>query len=123
MINECEAHGLTVNRQAVNQLVWGIQRKGSPFSYVAPDPSGQLHNSMSRAWSTLGYIPKLDRNKEEPSRRSFAGFYMPLAEPQGVLAGASVHASAFERRARLPTYRPANLGKDSDYEVIPIEQQ
>ena len=37
MIDEAVAHGLAVDRRTVNQLAWGIQRKGSPFSYVAPD--------------------------------------------------------------------------------------
>ena len=41
--------GLRVNPRTVNQLAWGIQRKNSPFQYVAPDPDAKLHNSLTAA--------------------------------------------------------------------------
>ena len=47
MIDEAVKCGLTVNQATVNQLAWGIQRKGSPYSYVVPDVRGDLHNSLS----------------------------------------------------------------------------
>src|SRR6478752_8986909 len=34
MIDEARKCGLEVNQATVNQLAWGIQRKGSPYSYV-----------------------------------------------------------------------------------------
>ena len=37
MIDEAVKSGLNFNQATVNQLAWGIQRKNSPFSYVAPD--------------------------------------------------------------------------------------
>ena len=46
MIDEAAKCGLKVNPRTVNQLAWGMQRKGSPFSYVAPDVRGELHNSL-----------------------------------------------------------------------------
>ena len=48
MIEEAVKCGLAVNPRTVNQLAWGVPRKGSPFQYVAPDFSGKdLHNSMT----------------------------------------------------------------------------
>ena len=46
MIDEATKCGLQVNQATVNQLAWGIQRKGSPFSYVVPDVRGDLHTSL-----------------------------------------------------------------------------
>ena len=46
MIDEAVKCGLKVNQATVNQLAWGIQRKGSPYSYVAPDVRGDLHTSL-----------------------------------------------------------------------------
>ncbi len=43
MIDEAVKCGLAVDRRTVNQLAWGIQRKGSPFSYVAPDFMREPH--------------------------------------------------------------------------------
>jgi hypothetical protein len=37
MIDEAVKSGLAVDRRTVNQLAWGVQQKGSPFSYVSPD--------------------------------------------------------------------------------------
>src|SRR5262249_30719934 len=64
MIEEAVKHGLAVNRQTVNQLAWGIQRKGSPFSYVAPDILRDPHQSMTKSWRSLEWIPKSDKYKE-----------------------------------------------------------
>src|SRR3954451_17450332 len=58
MIDEAVNCGLQVNQATVNQLAWGIQRKGSPYSYVVPDVRGDLHTSLSGAWWILEYIPK-----------------------------------------------------------------
>ncbi len=46
MIDEATKCGLQVNQATVNQLAWGVQRKGSPFSYVVPDVRGDLHTSL-----------------------------------------------------------------------------
>jgi len=36
MIEEAVKHGLSINRRTLNQLAWGIQRKGSPFTMSRP---------------------------------------------------------------------------------------
>ena len=69
MIDEATKCGLGVNQATVNQLAWGIQRKGSPYSYVAPDVRGELHTSLRGAWWILEYLPKSASYKEWPARK------------------------------------------------------
>ncbi len=68
MIDEAVKCGLTVNQATVNQLAWGVQRKGSPYSYVVPDVRGDLHTSLSGAWWLLEYLPKSAKYREWPER-------------------------------------------------------
>ena len=109
MIEEATKSGLAVNPQTVKQLAWGVQRKGSPFSYVAPDIRGDIHNSMTAVWRLLEYLPKKAKYMEWPERKAHFGFYIPDAEPRLIPEGAWVHESATERMKALPDYRPINL--------------
>jgi uncharacterized protein (DUF2235 family) len=121
LIEEATRCGLTVNPQTVKQLAWGVQRKGSPFSYVAPDIRGDLHNSMTPAWRLLEYIPKKDKYKEWPKRQSHFGFYIPDAEPRLIPEGALIHASVLERMDALADYRPINLPLKFETVPMPVE--
>lgn len=118
MIDEAVKCGLSVNRQTVNQLAWGIQRKGSPFSYVAPSVSHDAHDSLTLGWRALEFIPKADKYKEWNSRRSLLGFYLPLGEPRPIPEGACIHASVEDRIQQVQKYQPINLPKT--YQVIPM---
>jgi len=121
MIEEAEKAGLNFNKRTVNQLAWGIQRKNSPFSYVAPcytGKAGELHNSMTAAWRLLEYLPKSAVYKEWPERRVFLGFYIPDCEPRVIPEGAHVHESVVKRMAVEPDYRPVNL--PSAYVTVPM---
>src|SRR6187551_1641428 len=57
MINEAVTCGLAVDPRTVNQLAWGVQRKGSPFSYVRPDIMRDPHESLTGAWRPLEWLP------------------------------------------------------------------
>ena len=118
MIDEAVACGLAVNPRTVNQLGWGVQRKNSPFSYVAPDIRGELHNSMTPAWRILEYIPKSASYKEWPARKAYFGFYIPDCEPRLIPEGAFIHESVLMRIAELKEYRPVNL--PATYERVPL---
>jgi uncharacterized protein (DUF2235 family) len=118
MIEEAEKYGLAINRQTVNQLAWGVQRKGSPFSYVAPDVTKAPHNSMTVGWRILEYLPKSDKYKEWSARKSFLGYYIPNAEPRPIPEDSFIHESVFERIKAAPRYRPINL--PSRYQIIPM---
>jgi len=118
MIDEAVKCGLKVNQATVNQLAWGIQRKGSPFSYVVPDVRGDLHTSLRGAWWILEYIPKRASYKEWPARTAHFGYYIPDAEPRFIPDGAIIHESVLQRMDALPGYRPVNLPKQ--YEKFPM---
>ena len=118
MIDEAVKCGLHVNQRTVNQLAWGRQRKGSPFSYVAPDVRGDLHNSLTGAWWLLEFLPKRAKYKEWPARKSHFGFYIPDAEPRLIPDGAFIHESVVKRMDALPSYRPVNL--PAQFEKLPM---
>ena len=120
MIDEAAKCGLSVAAQTVKHLAWGVQRKGSPFTYVAPDFRGMLHNSMTAAWRILEYLPKSAKYREWPERKVQFGFYIPDAEPRLVPEGASIHASVLKRMEDFADYRPVNLPKK--FETVPMPE-
>jgi uncharacterized protein (DUF2235 family) len=116
MIDEAVSHGLAVSQQAVNQLAWGIQRHGSPFTYVGPDVLREPHQSMTPVWRSLEWLPKSDRYKEWAALRSFGGYYLPNCEPRCVPEGAFIHESVTKRVEADGTYRPINLPRS--YQIV-----
>jgi hypothetical protein len=110
-----------VSTQTVNHLAWGIQRQGSPFSYVAPDIMRDPHESMTMAWRALEWIPKPARFKEWKGRSSRFGYYVPAGEPRTIPEGAHIHESVFERMNAVPAYAPINL--PSRHRVITSPQR
>ena len=78
MIAEAVKFGLAVNPRTVNQLAWGIQRKNSPFQYVAPDFKAKAHNSMNAAWRLLECLPKSAKYREWPAAKSLFRFLHSL---------------------------------------------
>ncbi|QWG13018.1 DUF2235 domain-containing protein [Bradyrhizobium sediminis] len=118
MIEEAVKSGLRVDRRTVNQLGWGRQRKGSPFSYVKPDFMADPHNSMTAAWRSIEYFPKKDKYKEWPERKSEFGYYIPDCEPRLIPEDAFLHQSAVEKIASDPRYRPVNI--PAKYQTFPM---
>jgi uncharacterized protein (DUF2235 family) len=118
MIEEAARCGLQFTTSNVNRLAWGIQRRNSPWSYVAPDVRGDLHRSLSGAWWVLEFIPKSAKYKEWPARQSWFGWYIPDAEPRLIPEGAIVHESVVKRMADVADYRPVNL--PAKYETFPM---
>jgi uncharacterized protein (DUF2235 family) len=120
MIGEAVKCGLAVDPRNVNQLAWGRQRKGSPFSYVAPDVCGELHTSLKGLWWLLEFLPKSAKYKEWPARKSQFGFYIPNAEPRPIPEGAFIHESVVKRMDALPGYRPVNL--PAQFQTVPMPE-
>jgi len=118
MIDEAVKCGLQVNPRTVNQLAWGVQRKGSPFSYVAPDVRGELHNSLRGAWWILEFLPKSAKYKEWPERQTYLGFYIPDAEPRLIPEDAFIHESVVKRMDALAAYRPVNM--PTRFQTVPM---
>ncbi len=118
MIDEAVTHGLAVSTQAVNQLAWGIQREGSPFTYVAPDIRRDPHQSLTSAWRPLEWLPKSDKYKELKSRKSAFGFYIPDGEPRPVADNALIHELVLRRMETVTHYRPPNF--PSTHQLVPM---
>ena len=118
MIEEAMKFGLAVDQRTVNQLAWGVQRKGSPFSYVGPDFMRDPHDSMTAGWRILEFLPKTNKYKEWKARQSFLGCYLPTCEPRPIPESAFIHESVFTRMEKVPKYRPINL--PDCYETIPL---
>jgi uncharacterized protein (DUF2235 family) len=100
MIEEAKDHGLDVNVAMRNHLVLGKPRRGSKQSYVAPDPEGRLHDSLTAGWRLLEWVPKKSDTK---------GWYIPKGEARIIPENSRVHSSVFQRMERIPSYRPSNL--------------
>jgi uncharacterized protein (DUF2235 family) len=122
MIGEAKKFGLAVDTQTVNQLAWGVQRKNSPFSYVAPSVAPEPHDSMNAGWRVLEWLPKADKYKEWTRRHSFLGHYIPNSEPRVIPPGAFVHESVIERMKTRSDYRPVNLPDDRQIVPMPVRE-
>jgi uncharacterized protein (DUF2235 family) len=120
MIDEAVKCGLAVDQRTVNTLAWGKQRKGSPFTYVAPNFEGEQHDSMNPAWRILEYIPKFAKYKEWPARQVLLGFYIPNAEPRPIPEDAFIHESVVKRLDAVNEYQPVNL--PARYQTFPMPQ-
>ena len=108
MIREAAGQSLQIRPQMYDHLVLGKKRAGGRHDYVAPDAGGRPHNLLNWAWSILEFLPK--RVKwQEWNGPSFAGLYLPRAEPRQLPDGIGVHSSVRERQQRVPDYRPVNL--------------
>jgi uncharacterized protein (DUF2235 family) len=119
MIEEAAAKGLLVNRAMINHLVLGKPRKGSRHTYVSPDFTGPIHNSMTLGWKLLEYLPKKAKWHEWPARRILLGWYWPCAEPRPVPENALIHWSAIARRDARIGYAPVNVAKSPPIEGAP----
>lgn len=118
MMEQAVEAGLKVNNATVNQLAWGIQRKNSPYSYVAPSPEAMLHDSLHGAWWILEFFPKNAKYKEWPARQVYFGRYIPDAEPRPIPEGAFIHESVTKRMDAIRDYRPVNL--PTKFETVPM---
>ena len=119
MIDEAVVHGLQINLAMYNHLVLGREHEGATRTYVPPDFTAKLHNSMTWAWRLLEWIPKPVSQREQNDRMAVFGFYLPLCEPRKIDQGARVHESVIQRMQADPTYQPGNLPPTN---LIQIEQ-
>ncbi|WP_420967503.1 DUF2235 domain-containing protein [Bradyrhizobium sp. B120] len=118
MLEQARSAGLHMDQALIDHLAWGMPLPPHKFDYVPPSATAPLHNSLTAAWEILEWIPKSDKWKEWPERKSFLGFYLPRGEPRPIPDGATIHASVVERMEKDPAYRPINLPKT--YKVEPM---
>lgn len=109
LIREAEQHGLEVNESMFRHLAEGAPLPGGKHMYVAPDVNGPVHNSMTKYWWPLEFVPKNRKWKRFPAKALGGGYYLPRAEPRKIPEDALVHHSAVERMAN--GYEPVNAPK------------
>ena len=107
MVEEAAKAGLRITRANLRKFALGEQRAPDEYLYSAPDPGGAMHKSLTLGWEPHEIIPKRIKYREA-GRRSFLGFYFPLAEPRPVAENHVVDPSVRERQRRDPAYRPVN---------------
>jgi hypothetical protein len=76
------------------------------------------HQSMTKVWQALEWLPKADRLKEWKALRSRFGYYIPNGEPRAVPPGAFFHESIVSRMEAAQHYRPINV--PPSYRVVPM---
>jgi uncharacterized protein (DUF2235 family) len=119
MIAQAKAAGLRVDNSMVNHLGWGLPRKGSSHKYVPPCATAQSHVSLEGAWWIPEVLPKREKWKEWPDRKSVLGWYLPLGEPRPIPDRAILHRSVIDRIAKVPSYRPINMPASYSIEEMP----
>jgi uncharacterized protein (DUF2235 family) len=109
MLDEAAAHGVRLDTSLRKHLVEGQSTARELYRYVPPDVTATLHRSLTGLWWILEFLPKRAKWLRWPKRSSFAGWYIPRAEPRLIPEGANIHHSVLERVRRVPQYRPINL--------------
>ena len=100
---------LEFETQRVNQIVLGKVRAGSKRSYAEPDPKAPLHQSLTRGWWPIEWLPKRAARRDWPERKCALGVYVPNAEPRVIGGNGSIHPSVWNRVDGDADYAPINL--------------
>jgi uncharacterized protein (DUF2235 family) len=109
MLDQAESHGLRLNHALRSHLVDGTGETGALHTYVPPNATATLHKSLTGLWWLLEVVPKRAKWLRWPKRKTFAGLYLPLAEPRFIPEDADIHPSVLERVRLMSDYRPINL--------------
>lgn len=105
MIEQTQSTGLFYRTQTVNDLVLG---RNSDKAYVAPDPHASQHNSMTRGWSLLEFIPQWRREGEGGSQ--WRRLIIPFFARRSIPPGARIHQSVIDRTKGANP--PQNMPRD-----------
>lgn len=108
MINEARSSDLELKTRTVNTIVLG--KNGG--DYVEPCTQAPMNNSMTKGWSVLEGIPRLQHRHIPTTRKSVAGFYIPWFEERCVPAGANIHSSVFAHSAGPNAVQRSNIPKN-----------
>ncbi|MGA8262304.1 MAG: DUF2235 domain-containing protein [Arenicellales bacterium] len=100
MVREAVAAGLLIDEAVYAETLPST----SNDTFVAPDPLGPVHESLSGAWRIAEYFPKRYYNYEL-GRETWK---IPMGETRRMREDCVVHASVVERMSGL-RYRPPNL--------------
>ncbi|CAN7403079.1 T6SS phospholipase effector Tle1-like catalytic domain-containing protein [Neorhizobium tomejilense] len=110
MIRETGSTGLIYVTRTINNIVLGKNAN----KYVPLDPKADLHNSMSKGWKILEYVPRRVPESSWRRRGGRSGIYLPLEDRRFVPDGAKLHDSV-KTRLDAGSYDPPNLPKDPNF--------
>jgi hypothetical protein len=131
MIDEAVKCGLEINTRTRNHIALGHNDPNSREAFAKPDVEAKLHVSLTAGWRPVEWIPKRARYEEWEPRLKLDGFYIPDAEPRPFKlidpythseiekTTPRVHQSVFDRRDKMPDYRPVNLLSEHTVEPWP----
>src|ERR1700723_33519 len=100
MIDQTEPMGVRDVARTVHSLVMGQggATNSAGRTYVIPDGSGKIHESMTPLWALLEFLP---RRKAARSRRpAISGIAIPFFEHRTIPEGALLHSSVVARIER-----------------------
>lgn len=109
MTEEAQNAGLRITKKNLQKFAYGKKGGEDEHAYTAPDPSGQIHNSLTLGWMPLEILPKHVTYRQWPKRRSMLGFYLPLAEPRPIAENHMLDETVDIRRRAGIGYEPENL--------------
>lgn len=106
MIRETGSTGLIYVTRTINNIVLGKNAN----KYVPPNPKAQLHDSMTKGWKILEYVPRRVPESSWRKRGHRTGLYFPLEDRRLIPDGAKLHDSV-KTRLDADDYDPPNLPK------------
>jgi hypothetical protein len=109
MIEQTRHTGLLYDQKVIDLLVMGT----GGGDYIGPDAHGIKHNSMSKLWSILEFIPR--RQPALSRKTSIGGWQIPWFEPRFPPEGSRIHQSVFDR-ITAGEASPHNLPNDYERE-------
>ena len=114
MVTESENYGVLFDKEKVRRLVDGDNNDSkSTRTYVQPDSTAELHDSMNFGWVILEFLPKNVKYRVWPNRKVVFGRYLPRREPRFIPDQALVDSSVYDRlektRSNNKPYMPKNL--------------
>lgn len=112
MTEEAKKAGLRITEANLRKFAYGQRGGKQEHCYSEPDFAGPMHRSLTLGWGPLEILPKRVTDREWPQRRSFLGFYLPLAEPRLVAPVHVIDESVEKRRNAGIGYEPDNLLAD-----------
>ncbi|MCG7574623.1 DUF2235 domain-containing protein [Phaeobacter sp. CNT1-3] len=97
------------NRYVLGKKDKVTERMGLNIS--PPSHTAALHDQLAppKPWILLELLPRLTKRSRWPDQRGLLGYYLPLGQYRYIPPEATIHPSAFERRAALSDYDPLNL--------------
>jgi len=112
MLDEAAKVGLHLDDDTVKKIIFAEISADKTESYVPPNASADIHESMTPAWSILEFLPRRITPLASRVRLRLGNYYFPFKDRRKIPEGAIIHASVRERKADNqlnPPYQPPNL--------------